>query len=180
MTKRSEIVLAGSGGQGVLLSGTLLAEAAIQEGSNVVQTVSYGIATRGGTSMTEVIIDDDEIVFQQVEKPDVVLAMSPEAMTKYEGRAAEGALVLYDTTLVAERQGENLRGFPFTDTAVKLGNVGLANIVALGFLCGASGILSRERLEAVISERFSEPRRTANLTALRSGADAAAEALARV
>ncbi|RAI45108.1 2-oxoacid:acceptor oxidoreductase family protein [Rhodoplanes roseus] len=178
MSRRSEIVLAGSGGQGVLLSGTLLAEAAILEGANVVQTVSYGIATRGGTSMTEVIVDDGEIVFQQVEKPDVVLAMSPEAMKTYEASAGEGALVLYDTTFVEERQGKNLAGFPFTDTAAKMGNVGLANIIALGFLCAASGVLTQDALETAISERFSDKKRDANLAALRAGAAAAASVFA--
>ncbi|WP_146618795.1 2-oxoacid:acceptor oxidoreductase family protein [Rhodoplanes elegans] len=178
MSRRSEIVLAGSGGQGVLLAGTLLGEAAILEGANVVQTVSYGIATRGGTSMTEVIIDDAEIVYQQVETPNVVLAMSPEAMKKYEGSAAEGALVIYDTTFVPEREGRNLAGFPFTDTAAKMGNPGLANLIALGFLCTAGGILTKDALEMAISERFSDKKRDANLAALRAGAAAAANVLA--
>jgi 2-oxoglutarate ferredoxin oxidoreductase subunit gamma len=173
MARRSEVVLAGSGGQGVLLSGILLAEAAIREGRNVVQTVSYGIATRGGQSATEVIVDDDEIVFQQVETPDVVLAMSPEAMRQHEGRAGEGALVVYDATLVDEREGANLVGFPFTGEASRIGNAGLANLIALGFLARASGIVSAGALEAAIAARFSGAVAAADLAALRRGIEAA-------
>lgn len=173
MSKRSEIVLAGSGGQGILLIGTLLAEAAILAGVNVVQTVAYGIATRGGTSTTEVIVDEAEIVFQQVERPDVILAMSPEAMRKYEGRAADGVLVFYDTTFVEARSGDNLIGFPFTDTAAGLGNAGSANLVALGLLCGTAAVLPVDCLERAVAERLSEKTRDAGLAALRVGLEAA-------
>ena len=71
-----EVILAGTGGQGLILSGILLAEAAILEGKNVAQTQSYGIASRGGLSLAEVIIDTDEIIFQQVQNPDCILALT--------------------------------------------------------------------------------------------------------
>ena len=77
-----EFILAGTGGQGLILAGILLAEAAILDGRNVVQTQSYGIASRGGLSQAEVIIDDEEIIFQQVRKPDCILALTEEATTK--------------------------------------------------------------------------------------------------
>ena len=80
---RYEVILAGSGGQGLVLSGIMLGEAAILEGKVVVQTQSYGIASRGGFSMAEVIIDQEEIVYQQVQEPDIVLTLTEEALEKY-------------------------------------------------------------------------------------------------
>lgn len=72
--KQQQLVIAGSGGQGVVVTGQLLAKAALLEGLNAVQTQSYGIAQRGGFCSAEVIVDADEILFQQVECPSVVVA----------------------------------------------------------------------------------------------------------
>ena len=130
--ERHEVIMAGSGGQGLVVSGIMLAEAAIIEGKNVVQTVSYGIATRGGFSMAEVIIDREEIIFQQVQNADIVLALTEEAMEKFQSLADSGAEIFYDTTLLKERRGEHLYGHPFTDMASRIGHVGMANIIALG------------------------------------------------
>lgn len=110
MNRHSEIILAGSGGQGLILSGILLAEAAMLEGKNVVQTQSYGIASRGGLSLAEVIVDDDEIIFQQVRVPDCVLALTEEAARKYDAWPARGVPMLYDSTLAAARSGEHCIG----------------------------------------------------------------------
>lgn len=154
MTGHREVILAGSGGQGVVLAAILLAEAAILDGRNVVQTQSYGIASRGGLSSAEVIIDSDEIVFQQVRVPDCVLVLTEEAARKYEGWAAKGATVLYDSTLVAERQGANLHGHPFTRVATDLGQSGSVNVLALGTLVRHTGVVSGESLQAAVRQRF--------------------------
>ena len=130
--ERYEVILSGSGGQGLVVSGMMLAEAAILEGKNVVQTVSYGIATRGGFSMSGVIIDREEIIFQEVQNADLVLALTEEAMEKFQSSAGSGTDVYYDTTLIKDREGEHLYGHPFTDMASRLGHVGMANIIALG------------------------------------------------
>src|SRR5450756_2695298 len=106
MNKHSEIILAGSGGQGLILAGIMLAEAAMREGRNVVQTQSYGIASRGGLSLAEVIVDEDEIIFQQVRAPNCVLALTEAAAKKYEAWTARGVPMLYDSTLATARNGE--------------------------------------------------------------------------
>ena len=76
MTQTSEIILSGSGGQGLILAGQILAEAVIRDGKNAVQTQSYGPEARGGASKAEVIISNDDIDYPKVTKPDIVLAMS--------------------------------------------------------------------------------------------------------
>jgi 2-oxoglutarate ferredoxin oxidoreductase subunit gamma len=170
---RYEVIMAGSGGQGLVVSGIMLAEAAILEGKNVVQTVSYGIATRGGFSMAGVIIDRDEIIFQEVENADVVLALTEEAMEKFRGLSGQGASIFYDTTLMKACPGENLHGHPFTEMASRMGHVGMANIIALGCMAQMKGMVRTESLAEVIRKRFAGNVLAMNLKALQVGVDLA-------
>jgi 2-oxoglutarate ferredoxin oxidoreductase subunit gamma len=172
---RYEVILAGSGGQGLVLSGVILAEAAILEGKNVVQTVSYGIATRGGFSMAEVIIDREEIIFQQVQNADIVLALTAEAMEKFQGPCEQGASVFYDTALITVSPGEHRYGHPFTAMAGKIGHAGTANIIALGCMAEMKGIVHIDSLAAVLRNRFSGDVCAMNLKALQAGVDLAAQ-----
>lgn len=167
--ERSKVILAGSGGQGLVVSGTMLAEAAILEGKNVVQTVSYGIATRGGFSMSGVIIDREEIIFQEVENADLILALTEEALEKFRPQAGPGTEIYYDTTLMKERREGHLHGHPFTEMAGRLGHVGMANIIALGCMAQQSGMVSADSLVEVIRQRFSGKTLEMNLRALEAG-----------
>jgi len=165
---RYEVILAGSGGQGLVLAGIMLGEAAIADGRNVVQTVSYGIASRGGFSQAEVIIDRAEIIFPQVEKPDIVLALTEEAFEMYAGLAATGTRIFYDATLLPNRAGPNWSGYPFTRMAADLGHPAGANIIALGAIAAATGVVGVESLVRVMENRFSPA--AANVAALHAGA----------
>jgi len=170
----SEIILAGSGGQGLILSGILLAEAAMLEGRNVVQTQSYGIASRGGLSLAEVIVDEEEIIFQQVRAPDCVLALSEEAAKKYENWAARGVPLLYDSTLAAARSGGNFIGRDFTRKASELGNAGSVNLLALAAVAAYTGVVSAASLEQLLRTRFHGPALALNLALLAAGRELAA------
>ena len=168
MKGRCEVLLAGSGGQGLVSSGIMLGEAAILEGKNVVQTQSYGIAQRGGLSMAEVIMDEAEIVFQQVEKPDLVLALNEEAMERCLD-FFPGALTVYDTTLIRPREGSHLYGFSFTAMAKDLGLAAAANLIAIGAMIALTGVVRPESMEAIVNERFSGEKSEINLKALCMG-----------
>lgn len=166
---RYEVVMAGSGGQGLIVSGIILAEAAMLEGKNVVQTQSYGIASRGGFSQAEVIIDKGEIIYQQVESLDIALALTEEAVERYAPLAPSGTPVFYDTSLLRFRPGENLYGFPFTEMGAGLGHVGTANMIALGAMSAVTGMVSPESLTKVIGTRFSGKTAELNIKALHAG-----------
>jgi 2-oxoglutarate ferredoxin oxidoreductase subunit gamma len=170
-----EIILAGTGGQGLVLSGIMLAEAAMREGRNVVQTQSYGIASRGGLSTAEVIIAAEEIIFQQVQRPDCVLALTEEATRKYAHWADSGVTLIYDSTLAEPRTGPNFRGYAFTRTASGLGNIESVNILALGTVAAVTGVVAIESLEAGIRKRFKGAAVDLNLKALAAGRDLAVE-----
>lgn len=173
MTAHREIILAGTGGQGLIVAGILLAEAAILDGLNVVQTQSYGIATRGGLSLAEVIIDEGEIIFQQVRRPDCVLALTEEAVAKYAAWTEKGVPVLYDSSLVKARTGANFRGYAFTQAASDAGNADSANIVGLGAVLAGTRAVSLGSMKLAIEERFRSPARDLNLRLLAMGSELA-------
>ena len=167
---RQEIILAGTGGQGLVTCGKLLADAAIAEGKNVVQTQSYGDAQRGGMSQSQLVIDTDEIIFFKVQKPDVILAISEETIKSYtQGEIT--APVFYDSTILAAGEGENLYGFPFTKMAEELGKVGAANVIALGAIIGVTGIVKPESLEGAIRDNLKVALRELNIRAMHLGMD---------
>jgi 2-oxoglutarate ferredoxin oxidoreductase subunit gamma len=169
--RRYEVILAGSGGQGLVLSGIMLGEAAILEGKVVVQTQSYGIASRGGLSLAEVIIDHQEIIYQQVQAPDIILTLTEEALEKFASFAEKGVTIFYDTTLAKTRTGENLTGYPFTQIASDQGNVASVNILSLGAMITALPMIKAESLARVIRKRFQGKALEMNLKMLQAGAD---------
>ncbi len=166
---RYEVVLAGSGGQGLVVSGILLANAAMLEKKNVVQTASYGIASRGGFSMAEVIVDDSEILFQQVLQADVALVLTQVSLEKIHGVVTPATRLFYDSDLVTAEKRKGLFGYPFVQRARELGNVGVANIIALGAISKHTGIVKLESLDRLIEERYRGRMRELNVKALREG-----------
>ena len=170
MKDKYEIIMAGSGGQGLVSCGIILAEAAIIEGQNAAQTQSYGIATRGGFSKSEVVISRNEIIFQQVQEPDVVLALTEQAMEMYASIESQ-IPVFYDTTLLKIRVGDNLYGYPFTELASKLGHVGTANIIALGAMAAKTNMVQIESLALALKKRFSGKVAEMNIKALNIGVE---------
>ena len=174
MARRYEVRLAGTGGQGAILAGILLAEAAIRDGKNVVQTQSYGPEARGGASRSEVVISEGEIRYPKVIQADITLCMSQEACDRYGGQVRRGGLLILDADHVTRAPTTQAVRVPMTTLARDVtGRAITANVVGLGLLAGLTGIVSREALEAAIRDRA--PRGTAdvNLKALAAGYEAA-------
>ncbi|MEA1924163.1 MAG: 2-oxoacid:acceptor oxidoreductase family protein [Pseudomonadota bacterium] len=164
-----EVILAGSGGQGLVSSGIMLGEAAILEGKQVMHTTSYGIAQRGGLSSAEVIISSAEILFQHVQNPNLILALTDESLNLYLPLASSGVAIFYDTTLVQKHEENNLYGYPFTEMANQLGHSGVANIIALGAMIGKSKMIKYESMERVLRKHFSGKIAEMNVKALCQG-----------
>jgi 2-oxoglutarate ferredoxin oxidoreductase subunit gamma len=170
--QRYEIILAGSGGQGLVFTGRVLGQTAILEGKNVVQTQSAtGDAQRGGLSVSELIIDKDEIIFQQVEQPDLILALSESAIKKY-GASAATVPVFYDSSASNPPEGKYARGFPFTQLAESIPG-GAANMVALGTIVSLTGVVSMENLVKTMRKSFSEAAAQANIKSVEAGTEVA-------
>ncbi len=173
---RKEIVLSGYGGQGLVLAGIILAEAAvIYEGKNATHNQSYGPEARGGASRSEIIISDEEINYPEIERPDILLAMTQDALDKYGESVKEGGLIIIDTLYIKEvkpRSDVEIYELPITEISIReTGKPLSANIVALGVLVSLTGIVKRESLEAAMLNRVPPATRDLNLKALRAAFD---------
>lgn len=176
---RIEIRLAGEGGQGVILAGIILAEAAaIYDGLQVVQSQSYGPEARGGASKSEVIISDQEIDFPEVIHADLVIALSQEACDKYGQSLKDDGLLIVDTTQVTRVQAINAVKVPITRIALDTTARAItANAVALGILVGISGVVSKGAIHKAIAARAPKGTLEMNQAALEAGFHAAQEIL---
>jgi 2-oxoglutarate ferredoxin oxidoreductase subunit gamma len=173
MNQRYEIILAGSGGQGLMLIARVLGLDAILEGKNIVQTQSIlGDSQRGGLSVAELLIDPEEIVFQQVEQPDVILALGDMSIKKY-GKTPAQIAFLYESSLADLGQRSDLYAIPFAELATEHGYA--ANMIALGLIVALAGPVSLDSLEKAIRQSFSEAPAAKNLAAARFGVELATE-----
>jgi 2-oxoglutarate ferredoxin oxidoreductase subunit gamma len=170
---RYEVRLAGSGGQGLILAGIILAEAAgIYDGKFVCQTQSYGPQARGGASKAEVVISDEEIDYPKAVQPDVLLAMNQKSLDTYIFDLKESGILVVDADLVSEFPRSRALSVPFTRIAHDLGKTMVANIVALGALAQLTGVVSIEGLTAAVLARVPEGTQDLNRRALAAGVEA--------
>ncbi len=174
MRGRVEVRLAGEGGQGLILAGVILAEAAaVHDGLNATQTQSYGPEARGGASKSEVVISGEEIDYPKVIEADYLLAMSQEACDRYVGNLKGDGLLIVDSIHVTRLPlGRSMVQAPIAQLAEEAtGRRITANVVALGVLVGISNIVSREALEAAVRARAPRGTEELNLKALAAGFD---------
>ena len=175
MVERTEIRLAGEGGQGMILAGIILAEAAtIYEGRNAVQSQSYGPEARGGASKSEVIISSGEIDHPEVLLPDVVVTLSQEAFRKFASTVKPTGLLIVDADKVNSSSAPKAIRLPITKMAFEsTGRVITANTVALGVLVGLTKVVSRQALEKAVLARAPRGTEEMNHKALAAGFAAA-------
>ena len=172
---RVEFRLSGSGGQGLLLAGIVLAEASILEGKNAVQTQSYGPEARGGASKAEVVVSDEDIDYPKATDPDFLLALTPEAYKTYGAAMGKGLIIVDASVPVSDAIKARTARVPILATAgEELGKKVVANIVALGVLGRLSGVVTLPTLERAVRSRVPKGTEELNLTALRRGWEIAA------
>lgn len=165
-----EIRLSGSGGQGLILGGIILAEAANLEGKYVVQTQSYGPEARGGASRAEVIISNKPIDFLEVEEADIFLALTAEAYLKFCFKVKSKGIIIVDESINPKLHRTKVNAFPIIRKArEELGREIVANIVALGVLTSLSSILNFFSLEEAIKLRVPPHTIDLNLNAFHKG-----------
>lgn len=177
MVGRYELRLSGEGGQGIVLAGIILAEAAaMYDGKNATQSQAYGPESRGGYSKSDVIISDSEIDYPKAIKLDFLLALTQEACDKYAPEIKKGGILLVDETLVGDvPQGDyKVYRMPILEIAAKeIGKPVVANIVALGATVALTGVVSREAIEKAVLSRVPRGTEELNRRALYAGFDKA-------
>ncbi len=168
--KRFQIRLAGAGGQGLILAGIILAEAAIYDGKNATQTQSYGPEARGGASRSEVIIAEGDIDYPKVSQADVILCMNQESCDKYFYDIRKDGVLIVDSGHVDRVPTSRAYKVDFTGLATEVtGRAITANVVALGTIVGLTDVVSRKAIEAAVTARAPKGTEQLNLKALVAG-----------
>ncbi|QAZ68799.1 2-oxoacid:acceptor oxidoreductase family protein [Solidesulfovibrio carbinolicus] len=180
MSLYQDVIIAGFGGQGVMLIGNLLAYAGMEHGLNVTYIPVYGPEMRGGTANCTVVVSDDAIGSPIIRSPKSLIIMNRPSLDKFQPQLVDGGVLVVNSSLVdpALADASRVRLVPVAcnEIADGLGNTRMANMVALGAFIEATGVLPlsvvEESLSHVIAKHYSHliPQ---NAEALRAGANAA-------
>jgi len=179
VVERYEIRLSGAGGQGLVLAGVILSEAAaIFDDFYAVQTQSYGPEARGGASKAEVVIGTEPISYPKATQPDLLLALNQQSYDKYAGDTKKGGLVIIESDSVKPPDSSDFRlvAIPIIDLArKKIGREVVVNMISLGIIQELTNIVSYESLEKAVLRRVPKGTEDINTRALKLGRDAAKE-----
>jgi 2-oxoglutarate ferredoxin oxidoreductase subunit gamma len=173
---QNDVIIAGFGGQGVLLIGKMLAYAGMADGKEVSWLPSYGPEMRGGTCNCTVVIADRPVGSPVVEHPCAAMVLNLPSLEKFEPKVKPGGLLVVNTSLVnreAQRSDVRVIKVPATEIANQLGNPRGANMVALGAYLGATHAVSLAAVEALVRETFAGKTKMieSNLAALQRGCE---------
>ena len=156
--ERCRIVFSGSGGQGVITAGVILAEAAvIHENLNATQSQIYGAAARGGATRTDIIISDSQIHYPKVIQPNVLVCLTQEAYGRYSSIIRPGGLLVSDDRYVQQEKKVDARqvGLAMYEQVMeKIGKPIVFNICMLGAVIGLTQVVQPESVMTVLKERI--------------------------
>jgi len=168
MSERIEFMLSGSGGQGLITAGIILAAAALNDGKNAIQSQSYGPEARGGAARAEVVISDAEIDHPKSTIPKYVLCLTDESYRAYGATASADAVVMVDSSITVDA-GKNILAAPILETAVKEFRPMVANAIAIGFVVGCTEVVSQEAVKKALLESVPKGTEALNENALAKG-----------
>ncbi|OGF50917.1 MAG: hypothetical protein A2231_09915 [Candidatus Firestonebacteria bacterium RIFOXYA2_FULL_40_8] len=159
----NNVIICGSGGQGILLAGTVLCRAGLLEDKFVTWLPSYGAEKRGGLSYCAVVISDKPIASPVIGRPEVIIALDNIGFDNYENVLADKGLVILNSSLIkreVKRKDAVVLGIEITEIARELGNARIANMLAIGVYAGISKSVKLESIiaamEGVASEKYKE------------------------
>ena len=170
---RTEILIGGVGGQGVILAGILLGTAAtLFENKKAVQTQAYSSEQRGGMARAEVILSDEPVTDPQVRRPDILIALAQDAVNRHLKNIKASGLLVMDSDLVKEVTPGDFQTLEIPATSLaenELGNIVVANLILLGGLIKKTGLLSVGAMEKAIEANVPPKAKAMNLKAFRRG-----------
>ena len=152
------LLVGGFGGQGVMMIGTLLAQAAIDStDKKVTYFPSYGAEQRGGTANCYVVISDDEIGAPVPEKQDALIVMNHPSLVKFVDQLKPGGTLFVNSSIATtpvEREDIHIVEAPVTDMALELGNSKVLNIIMLGIYVGYTQVIEEEAVHAALVNKL--------------------------
>jgi len=170
----TEVLMAGFGGQGMLLSGKLLAHAALEEGKEVSWLPSYGPEMRGGTANVTVCISDKQVGSPYITKPAALLVMNQPSLEKFSDKVKQGGFIIVNTSLISIKANRDDCTVLYVDAAglaAKAGTARAANLVMFGAYVGWSEVVSHDMCVKMIEEEFASKAKfiAANVAAFKAG-----------
>ena len=153
-----KMFFAGSGGQGTLAIGQMIAKAAMDEGKEVTWLPSYGPEMRGGTANCTVVVSDRPIACPLINDADVLVVMNLPSLLKFESMVRPGGLMIVNSSLVPEKaKRDDIRVLyvPANDKAAELGSDKAANMVVLGAILKETGVVDKETIREEMRHMFS-------------------------
>ena len=169
---RTEICLAGFGGQGVVMSGYVIGRAcAVNAGQHATLIQSFGPEARGSACSATLAISDAEVLYPYVHHPDIFVVMSAEGYEKFGGNMNAGGVLIYERDLVHPtlKEGQPAYGVPSTRIAESLGRTIVQNIVMVGFFAAVTKIVPRETIRNAVKESVPPGTEELNLKAFDAG-----------
>lgn len=182
---RHAVIMAGFGGQGMMLAGQLLAYAGMLEGKHVSWYPSYGPEMRGGTANCTVVVSDEPVASPVVSEATALIAMNRPSLERFENAVEPQGVLVYNSSLIDAGPGRSdVRAVPVPANmlAEELGDKRVANIVVLGALLAATGMVAPESVVASLKKTLPERRQNLiplNEQALAKGASALGSATVR-
>lgn len=177
---KNALIFTGSGGQGIMSMGIMLAEAAVESGKHAVYMPSYGPEQRGGSAKCVVIIDDKEVLSPMAETGGVLVTMSALAYHKFLDELEPGGILIYDNTMIPDKiERTDIKAVPVPagDLALEIGSPKVANVIVDGVLLGMYGIVPPEDFQHSLDEKFAS--KSAEVRALNAKAFARGLELAK-
>ena len=172
--KRADLIIAGLGGQGILMGGMILATAAMSQFKNSLWLPSYSSRVRGGPSECTVIFSDDDIDSPVLSNADVVILVDPPQLKLFEKRVRKGGYILVESggledTIV--RNDIEMLPIPALDMAVAMGDRRASNMIFIGGYIGLTNAVSPSSIEEILKKKFNKKKNvlSLNLTAFRNG-----------
>lgn len=180
-TSRTELRIAGLGGQGIVMLGRILAQAAIYDGKDATQVETYGMQQRGGDVRADVVISGEKVDYPEVTKANVLVATAQQAFERHKGCLKPGGILVIDASQIDKNKiasnASQVCSIPASQIAEQeLGNSLVTNVVILGGLIGLTGLLSKTSMEKAILENVPAKVQELNLRAFRRGLEEGAKA----
>jgi 2-oxoglutarate ferredoxin oxidoreductase subunit gamma len=172
---RTELTIAGVGGQGSILAGVILGSAAVTyDNKYAVQTQAYSSELRGGFACAWVVVSDEPVAFPRVTRPSILVAQASDSITRFASQVDPEGTLVFDCDMITDIPDNIKRVFKIPATSIARNDIKVpvtANMVMLGALCKATGVVGREALEKSITTSVPKGKEQLNLDAFSRGYD---------
>lgn len=173
MKEKTEIILAGTGGQGLVTSSIILGEAATEYNFEVTQKANYGVTTIGGYVQADIVLSKEPVIYPEVQEPNIILTLTQDAFNKFINVVKDDAVMIFDKNVIEyDGNAKNIIGYEISVAAMESNNPRAVNMSGLGVLIALTKILPDDAIvNHILSQSYRDEVNKLNLEAYRRGYD---------